>query len=98
MTFNRYCEFFYRLRDKFISEHEGVFNKILDMNLDILGLTPDDKREGLIQGLRDYTFFTMVDGMDQQAELLLGMICEKYPGVGLKIKKNHEKLMQAKVD
>lgn len=91
MTFNRYCDFFLGLRDRFIAEHQEAFDKIYNMNLDLLGLVPDDERKDLIQGIRDYTFLTMVDGMDEQADLLLGMICQKYPVVGLKIKNNHKK-------
>lgn len=90
MTFDETVNGYMEQRDRFIGEHSKVFNTLYQLNLDVLGLIPDDERKDLLEGIKDYTYLTMCDGMDLFADMLLGMICDKYPVIGLKIKKNKE--------
>lgn len=94
-TFDETVNGYMEQRDKFIGEHSKVFNTLYQLNLDVLGLIPDDERKDLLEGIKDYTYLTMCDGMDLFADMLLGMICDKYPVIGLKIKKNKEKYVTA---
>ena len=96
MTFEDTVNGYMEQRDKFIGEHSKVFNTLYQLNLDVLGLIPDDERKDLLEGIKDYTYLTMCDGMDLFADMLLGMICDKYPVIGLKIKKNKEKYVDKK--
>lgn len=95
MTFEETVKGYTEQRDRFIGEHSKVFNTLYQLNLDVLGLIPDDERKDLLEGIKDYTYLTMCDGMDLFADMLLGMICDKYPVIGLKIKKNKEKYADA---
>lgn len=95
-TFDETVNGYMEQRDKFIGEHSKVFNTLYQLNLDVLGLIPDDERKDLLEGIKDYTYLTMCDGMDLFADMLLGMICDKYPVIGLKIKKNKEKYVDKK--
>lgn len=88
MTFDACLQGYYEQKDEFLSEHQDAYNKLYDLNLDLLGLTPDDERKDLLNGIGDYTYLTMINGMDMFADALLGMICDKYPVIGLKIKNN----------
>lgn len=93
MTFDETVKGYMEQRDNFIKVHGQVYNTLYGLNLDLLGLTPDDERKDLLDGIKDYTYLTMCDGMDMFADMLLGMICDKYPVIGLKIKKNKERYM-----
>lgn len=93
MTFDETVKGYMEQRDNFIKVHGQVYNTLYSLNLDLLGLTPDDERKDLLDGIKDYTYLTMCDGMDMFADMLLGMICDKYPVIGLKIKKNKERYM-----
>ena len=92
-TFDETVKGYMEQRDNFIKVHGQVYNTLYNLNLDLLGLTPDDERKDLLDGIKDYTYLTMCDGMDMFADMLLGMICDKYPVIGLKIKKNKERYM-----
>jgi hypothetical protein len=97
MTFEETVNGYMEQRDNFIKVHGQVYNTLYNLNLDLLGLTPDDERKDLLDGIKDYTYLTMCDGMDMFADMLLGMICDKYPVIGLKIKKNKERYMGSNV-
>lgn len=90
-TFDETVNGYMEQRDRFIGEHSKVFNTLYQLNLDVLGLIPDDERKDLLDGIKDYTYLTMCDGMDMFADMLLSMICDKYPVIGLKIKQNKAK-------
>ena len=86
---------YFAMKEKYISEHGLAFKRIYDLNLDLLGLTPDDKRKDLIDGLEDYTFLTMQGGeYELLGERLLAMICDKYPTLAIKINRNYKELVE----